>query len=278
MTAKRLLLCTGAIVAGVVAGPLPQIADPQCTTYIAEIQSDPKTIGIYAATATVNNVVDCAGCALATTTITPYWLSPLNRPAITINIGGTTTVTSTTCSETDDAPGAPSNGYDPCIVTLCRTGTVCQARNGRATCVPRPSRESQRCGTNVCDDSHFCCNRSCGVCAPIGGACTQQFCGAALPVSQRDEPQSEVVRDGASDPTPAQETQAPALTVPPSSKPSTQPWGELGRVPCGTKFCKKGLTCCNSSCSICTPKNGACILMMCGPLQVAQMSSGVEED
>lgn len=32
------------------------------------------------------------------------------------------------------------------------------------------------CGTNFCGPGTFCCNRSCSICAPFGGACTQQVC------------------------------------------------------------------------------------------------------
>ncbi|KAK8044991.1 hypothetical protein PG993_005015 [Apiospora rasikravindrae] len=33
-----------------------------------------------------------------------------------------------------------------------------------------------KCGKNTCGKGQFCCNKSCGICAPQGGACTQQFC------------------------------------------------------------------------------------------------------
>ena len=32
------------------------------------------------------------------------------------------------------------------------------------------------CGKSVCGPSEYCCNESCGICAPEGGACTQQVC------------------------------------------------------------------------------------------------------
>lgn len=32
------------------------------------------------------------------------------------------------------------------------------------------------CGTKVCKAGTYCCNASCGKCAPIGGGCTQQAC------------------------------------------------------------------------------------------------------
>ncbi len=34
-----------------------------------------------------------------------------------------------------------------------------------------------RCGPNVCADDELCCNDSCGICAPVGGACIQPDCG-----------------------------------------------------------------------------------------------------
>ncbi|HSN99530.1 MAG TPA: hypothetical protein VLS89_14640 [Candidatus Nanopelagicales bacterium] len=33
------------------------------------------------------------------------------------------------------------------------------------------------CGRSVCGPDQYCCNESCGICAPKGGFCTQQFCG-----------------------------------------------------------------------------------------------------
>ncbi|WP_437736895.1 hypothetical protein [Sorangium sp. So ce1335] len=33
-----------------------------------------------------------------------------------------------------------------------------------------------KCGDNVCGPGTYCCNSSCGICAPKGGACTQQYC------------------------------------------------------------------------------------------------------
>jgi len=36
---------------------------------------------------------------------------------------------------------------------------------------------AKSCGDTVCGSDEFCCNESCGICAPIGGSCTQEFCG-----------------------------------------------------------------------------------------------------
>lgn len=32
------------------------------------------------------------------------------------------------------------------------------------------------CGKNNCAKGNYCCNHSCGICAPAGGACIQLFC------------------------------------------------------------------------------------------------------
>lgn len=33
------------------------------------------------------------------------------------------------------------------------------------------------CGPSQCGAGEFCCNESCGICAPEGGFCTEQYCG-----------------------------------------------------------------------------------------------------
>jgi len=33
------------------------------------------------------------------------------------------------------------------------------------------------CGRNVCGPNQYCCNESCGICAPRGAACIQVYCG-----------------------------------------------------------------------------------------------------
>ena len=40
--------------------------------------------------------------------------------------------------------------------------------------------------------------------------------------------------------------------------------GGMGGARCGSKVCTSGLVCCNSSCGICAPPNGACIQLFCG--------------
>lgn len=40
----------------------------------------------------------------------------------------------------------------------------------------KPSVQGEPCKDKVCAQGEFCCNASCGICAPKGGACTQQMC------------------------------------------------------------------------------------------------------
>ena len=44
------------------------------------------------------------------------------------------------------------------------------------TPVPFPLPDPGTCGGNVCGKGEYCCNASCGTCAPIGASCTQQVC------------------------------------------------------------------------------------------------------
>jgi len=42
---------------------------------------------------------------------------------------------------------------------------------------PAKAVAGQPCNQTTCGPREFCCNFSCSICAPIGGFCTQQFCG-----------------------------------------------------------------------------------------------------
>lgn len=60
----------------------------------------------------------------------------------------------------DDDPGGRNplgEDFDP----LAETPTLC----------------GQGVFLTVCGSDEYCCNDSCGICAPIGGFCTQEFCG-----------------------------------------------------------------------------------------------------
>merc|ERR1712228_107730 len=46
---------------------------------------------------------------------------------------------------------------------------------------PSPTMKPKPCGDSMCHGDDYCCNESCGICAPKGGHCTQQFCGTEAP-------------------------------------------------------------------------------------------------
>jgi hypothetical protein len=65
-----------------------------------------------------------------------------------------------------------------CTQEVCDTGTLAP----EAPAAPESEDPSfgQPCGNNVCGSGTFCCNASCGICAPRGGSCTQQVCDSPL--------------------------------------------------------------------------------------------------
>jgi len=62
---------------------------------------------------------------------------------------------------------------NPCAAVLCPTQTKCVVRDGDAVCVPL---ERVECGNTICSPGLVCCNASCGICTPPGGACIQIAC------------------------------------------------------------------------------------------------------
>jgi hypothetical protein len=81
---------------------------------------------------------------------------------------------------TDDcdprAGGADCGGLCVCKPQLCKPGSRFIASPSVCACVPDSG--GVPCGRNVCQPGTFCCNESCGICAPKGGACTQVICEA----------------------------------------------------------------------------------------------------
>jgi hypothetical protein len=60
-----------------------------------------------------------------------------------------------------------------CVETmLCIQGYVFSDKS--CSCVPQGGGEP--CGNGTCGANEYCCNASCGICAPVGGVCTQQAC------------------------------------------------------------------------------------------------------
>ncbi|WNG38905.1 hypothetical protein F0U61_38490 [Archangium violaceum] len=91
-----------------------------------------------------------------------------------------------------------------------------------------------KCGENVCGIGSYCCNSSCGICAPKGAACPAVVCN----------------------PTSAQ----------PETKPELEPSADISigtGGPCGSNYCGKGYFCCNPGCGVCAPEGGGCPDVMC---------------
>lgn len=56
----------------------------------------------------------------------------------------------------------------------CDPGLV--AFSNECGCGCEPSPREGRCGDNRCNPDEFCCNYSCGICAPKGGTCILTAC------------------------------------------------------------------------------------------------------
>jgi hypothetical protein len=88
------------------------------------------------------------------------------------------------------------------------------------------------CGSNYCGKGTFCCNASCGICAPLGGGCPDVMCEVAQPEETHE---------------------ASAKQAPEESLATT----------CGGRVCAAGTYCCNASCGICAPKGASCTQQVC---------------
>lgn len=67
-------------------------------------------------------------------------------------------------------------GTNPCAFTLCPINTECVVSGGEAVCKPIRGSGGEACGDTTCGDGLVCCNSSCGICTPPGGACIQIAC------------------------------------------------------------------------------------------------------
>jgi hypothetical protein len=65
------------------------------------------------------------------------------------------------------------------ICPKCKPGEICPKIACFLDCHGQGGTTS--CGANVCQQGEYCCNESCGICAPEGGGCIQQFCGGEPP-------------------------------------------------------------------------------------------------
>ena len=72
--------------------------------------------------------------------------------------------------------GADCGGICACrAIADCQNGTVWDGSPGVCACVPATP-APDKCGNNTCASGEYCCNASCGICAPKGGACIQIAC------------------------------------------------------------------------------------------------------
>jgi hypothetical protein len=75
--------------------------------------------------------------------------------------------------------GADCGGICKCtagLTALCEQGMPCNDDPHGCSCAAPPGSGGAECGKNTCADGQFCCNASCGICAPKGGACIQIAC------------------------------------------------------------------------------------------------------
>jgi ZU5 domain-containing protein len=139
-----------------------------------------------------------------------------------------------TCPPPPPPPVCHANCTDS--TRACPPGTECNPMTG--DCTPN----AQPCGATTCGQGEYCCNASCGICAPLGGACTQQDCSACR----------------SSDPS------VPPSACPPGTMCDPNTGGCIGGgEQCGPNTCASGEYCCNASCGICAPMGGACLQLAC---------------
>ena len=124
----------------------------------------------------------------------------------------------------------------------------------------------ESCNQRTCGQNQFCCNYSCSICAPLGGACTQQICP---PVELSLEEELGLTAEPlAAEPAvvpavaPVAAPDTPALTTPKPEETRLFPGGGQ----CNQAVCGAGEFCCNWSCSVCAPLGGACLDVYCPPV------------
>lgn len=63
----------------------------------------------------------------------------------------------------------------------CGCGCVPDPGPEPPTSEPPTSTRGEPCGRSFCERGEYCCNRSCGICAPEGGSCIQVECDSPDP-------------------------------------------------------------------------------------------------
>jgi hypothetical protein len=130
----------------------------------------------------------------------------------------------------------------------CKSGDPCPLR----PCVMECSQGHHKCGDNVCGKGEYCCNESCGICAPEGGSCTQQLC----------YPAGETCGDNTCAPNEHCCNESCGICAPEGGSCTQQICAPAGVV-CGDAVCPDGQLCCNESCGICTAPGEVCTQQIC---------------
>jgi hypothetical protein len=81
-------------------------------------------------------------------------------------------------------PPPPEPTPDGCARVRCKAGTHCELKPVQCIKAPCPAQpqcvpdagSGGACGSKTCPEGQVCCNASCGLCAPPGGACIQIAC------------------------------------------------------------------------------------------------------
>ena len=174
----------------------------------------------------------------------------------------------------------------PCDAVRCTYR--CEVINNQAVCIEPPAEdldytnnispdadntpvEGGKCGVATCGLGEFCCNESCGVCAPIGGVCTQVVCEPAgkqcgPSVCSGNTPHCCNESCGictASDGFCTQQLCNRGFTPSESKRNAEADKVKLKSQKCGNATCPEGMSCCNSSCGICVKPGGACTQQFC---------------
>jgi hypothetical protein len=170
--------------------------------------------------------------------------------------GGTTSGSGGSGGTTSDGPAGPGGAPG--------TGGATGGTGGSAAGVPGTGglgtggtggADPNQCGDVVCGPGEFCCNESCSICAPDGGACIQIQCGPGGEACGNT-----TCKAGEYCCDPICGVCAPDGGKCPPPPPNCNPV-----QPCGQNFCKQGEYCCNASCGICAPLGGFCTQQLCNP-------------
>jgi hypothetical protein len=160
-----------------------------------------------------------------------------------------------------DASAVPPAAPTAAPVESSAPPEVIAAEAGVVVVVPNPPGPRVPCGPVSCPSDQECCNPSCGVCTPPGGACTKVFCGApSSPVSTPCGINTCNVGEVCCNP-------SCGICTPPGADCSKTfcsdgiyfPWA----APCGLNTCNTGQVCCNPSCGICAAPGEPCSLEPC---------------